>query len=174
MLKTFRQQIAMAALFFTLPIGSIFIGTDVKPAFAGCNIFGCSQSNVAECNPFGCPKPPSGETCTPFGCPESKPSAQPNQYPNQPSFERPNIEQPNSEQPSTEQLNSYQPNSEQPNPEVNTQFLQKCLDALLYRTEEKKPFPGWICVPNDVNCKTIRVRTEISENVAVQACQGSR
>ena len=159
MLKTFRQQIAMAALFFTLPIGSILIGTDIKPAFAGCNIFGCSQSSVAECNPFGCPKPPSGQTCTPFGCPESPPSTQPNQYLNQPNSEQPNAEQ---------------SSSEQPNAEVNPQSLQKCLDALLYRTEEKKPFPGWICVPNDVNCKTVRVRTEISENVAVQACQGSR
>lgn len=165
MLKTFRQQVAMAALFFTLPIGSILIGINVKPAFAGCNIFGCSQSNVAECNPFGCPKPPSGQTCTPFGCPESPPSAQPNQYPNQPN----NTEQPISEQPNTEQLNSNQPSSE-----VNPQALQKCLETLLYRTEEKKPFPGWICVPNDVNCRTVRVRTEISENVAVQACQGAR
>jgi len=163
MLKTFRVQIAIAALFFTLPIGSVLIGIDVKPVFAGCNIFGCSQSSEAECNPFGCPKPPSGETCTPFGCPESPPSTQPNQYPNQPNSEQPNVEQT-----SSEQLNSNQSNSE-----VNPESLQKCLDALLYRTEEKKPFSGWICVPNDVNCKTVRVRTEIIESVAVQACQGS-
>jgi hypothetical protein len=45
---------------------------------------------------------------------------------------------------------------------------------LLYRTEVQKPFPAWICVPNDVNCRTVRVRTEISENVALQACQGAR
>lgn len=125
---------------------SIF--ADIKPAFANCNIFGCSQSSAAQCNPFGCPKAPAGESCTPFGCPESQQTIQ-----NQPN-------------PSSEQLN--------PSSEVNPQALRTCLETLLYRTEEQKPFPGWICVPNDVNCKTVKVRTEISENVAVQACQGSR
>ena len=150
--------------------------TDIKPAFANCNIFGCSQSSAAECNPFGCPKAPAGESCTPFGCPESPQTVEnpPNPNSEQPS---PNSEQPspNSEQPSpnSEQSN---PNSEQPNPnsEVNPQALRTCLETLLYRTEVQKPFPEWICVPNDINCKTVRVRTEISENVAVQACQGSR
>lgn len=47
------------------------INLDVKPAFARCNVFGCSNSSVAECNPFGCPNPPLGEQCTPFGCPPS-------------------------------------------------------------------------------------------------------
>ena len=127
-------------------ICSIF--ADIKPAFANCNIFGCSRSSAAQCNPFGCPKAPAGESCTPFGCPESPQSIQ----------------------------NKTNPSSEQPNPssEVNPQALRTCLETLLYRTEVQKPFPAWICVPNDVNCKTVKVRTEISENVAVQACQGSR
>ena len=134
-------------------ICSIF--ADIKPAFANCNIFGCSRSSAAQCNPFGCPKAPAGESCTPFGCPESPQSIQ------------------NQTNPSSEQPN---PSYEQPNPssEVNPQALRTCLETLLYRTEVQKPFPAWICVPNDVNCKTVKVRTEISENVAVQACQGSR
>ncbi|MFN9868655.1 MAG: hypothetical protein ACK568_16700, partial [Pseudanabaena sp.] len=68
------------------------------------------------------------------------------------------------------------PNPEQVNPstQVNPQALKTCLETLLYRTEQQKPFPGWICVPNDVNCRTVKVRTEISENVALQACQGAR
>ena len=162
---------------------SIFsIFADIKPAFANCNIFGCSQSSAAQCNPFGCPKAPAGESCTPFGCPESpRPTTQLQIIQNQPnpsseqanpSSEQPN---PNSEQanPSSEQPN---PNPEQVNPstQVNPQALKTCLETLLYRTEVQKPFPAWICVPNDVNCRTVRVRTEISENVALQACQGAR
>ena len=162
---------------------SIFaVFADIKPAFANCNIFGCSQSSAAQCNPFGCPKAPAGESCTPFGCPESpRPTTQlqilqnqpnPNSEQANPSSEQPN---PNSEQPnpSSEQPN---PNPEQVNPstQVNPQALKTCLETLLYRTEVQKPFPAWICVPNDVNCRTVRVRTEISENVALQACQGAR
>ena len=151
-------------------ICSIF--ADIKPAFANCNIFGCSRSSAAQCNPFGCPKAPAGESCTPFGCPESPQSPQTIQNQPNPSSAQPNSSsaQPNS---SSEQPN---PSSEQPNPssEVNPQALRTCLETLLYRTEEQKPFLGWICVSNDVNCKTVKVRTEISENVAVQACQGSR
>jgi hypothetical protein len=52
--------------------------------------------------------------------------------------------------------------------------IASCMDSLLYRTEERKPFSGWICVPNDVNCKTVRVRTEMSEATAIQACQNAR
>ena len=150
-----KQFIAIAVVSASL-VCSIF--ADIKPAFANCNIFGCSQSSAAQCNPFGCPKAPAGESCTPFGCPASPQSPQTIQ--NQPN---PSSEQPNS-------------SSEQPNPisEVNPQALRTCLETLLYRTEVQKPFPAWICVPNDVNCKTVKVRTEISENVAVQACQGSR
>jgi len=172
MIKNFQQDILFAALFFAVPIGSMFVGIDTKPAFADCNLFGCSQSSAAQCNPFGCPKAPAGESCTPFGCPASPQSPQtiqnqpnPNSEQPNPSSEQPN---PNSEQPNS---NSEQPNS---NSEVNPQALRTCLETLLYRTEEQKPFPGWICVPNDVNCKIVKVRTEISENVAVQACQGSR
>jgi hypothetical protein len=55
----------------------------------------------------------------------------------------------------------------------NPEAIQKCMNSLLYRTEEQKPFAGWICVPNDVNCKTVRVRTEMSEDTAIQACQGA-
>lgn len=54
------------------------------------------------------------------------------------------------------------------------QAIQQCMENLLYRTEVKKPFSGWICVENDVNCRTVRVRTEISETAAVQACQNAR
>lgn len=54
------------------------------------------------------------------------------------------------------------------------QAIQQCMENLLYRTEVQKPFSGWICVANDVNCKTVRVRTEISEAAAVQACQNAR
>ncbi|XZN91248.1 MAG: hypothetical protein ACM65M_27280 [Microcoleus sp.] len=54
------------------------------------------------------------------------------------------------------------------------QAIQQCMENLLYRTEVQKPFSGWICVGNDVNCKTVRVRTEISEAAAVQACQNAR
>ncbi|NET34883.1 MAG: hypothetical protein F6K19_23145 [Cyanothece sp. SIO1E1] len=43
----------------------------------------------------------------------------------------------------------------------------------MYRTEVRKPFPGWICVTNDVNCTTVRVRTEVSDVAAAQACQSS-
>lgn len=34
-----------------------------------CNVFGCSPSSVAQCNPFGCPTGPGAGECTPFGCP---------------------------------------------------------------------------------------------------------
>ena len=138
---------------------SIF--ADIKPAFANCNIFGCSQSIAAQCNPFGCPKAPAGESCTPFGCPESPSPVTPLQI----------IQ--NQTNPNSEQTN---PVSEQAAPvsEVNPQALKTCLETLLYRTEEQKSFSGWVCVPNDVNCRTVRVRTEISENVALQACQGTR
>ena len=54
------------------------------------------------------------------------------------------------------------------------QAIQQCMENLLYRTEVQKPFPSWICVANDVNCRTVRVRTEISESAAVQACQNAR
>jgi hypothetical protein len=54
------------------------------------------------------------------------------------------------------------------------QAIQQCMQNALYRTEVQKPFPGWICVPNDVNCRTVTVRTEISEAAAVQACQNAR
>lgn len=54
------------------------------------------------------------------------------------------------------------------------QAIQQCMENLLYRIEVQKPFPAWNCVPNDVNCKTVRVRTEISETAAVQACQNAR
>lgn len=54
------------------------------------------------------------------------------------------------------------------------QAIQQCMENLLYRTEVQKPFSGWICVENDVNCKTVRVRTDISEAAAVQACQNAR
>lgn len=177
--KNLKQLIAIAVVSAS-SVCTIF--ADIKPAFANCNIFGCSQSSAAQCNPFGCPKAPAGESCTPFGCPESpKPTTQLQIIQNQPN---PNSEQanPSSEQPnpSSEQSapNSEQsaPNSEQANPssEVNPQALKTCLETLLYRTEQQKPFPGWICVPNDVNCKTVKVRTEISENVALQACQGAK
>jgi hypothetical protein len=91
-----------------------------------------------------------------------------------PSSEQPSSEQPSSEQPSSEQLSSEQLSSEQPSSNGNPQVILQCMEKLLYRTEEQKPFPQWICVPNDVNCRTVRVRTEISENAAVQLCQGVR
>ncbi|MCA2535522.1 MAG: hypothetical protein IM553_14185 [Microcystis sp. M57BS1] len=170
--KNLKQLIAIAVVSAS-SVCSVF--ADIKPAFANCNLFGCSQSSAAQCNPFGCPKAPAGESCTPFGCPESpRPTTQLQIIQNQPN---PSSEQPN---PSSEQPN---PNSEQPNPnpeqvnpstQVNPQALKTCLETLLYRTEQQKPFPGWICVPNDVNCRTVKVRTEISENVALQACQGAR
>jgi hypothetical protein len=56
----------------------------------------------------------------------------------------------------------------------SSQGIRQCMENLLYRTEVKKPFPGWICVPNDVNCSTVKVRTEISEAAAVQVCQNAR
>ena len=161
--KTNLKRFIGIAVVSASSVCSVF--ADIKPAFANCNIFGCSQSSAAQCNPFGCPKAPAGESCTPFGCPASPQPPQTIQNQPNPNSEQPN---PSSEQPS--------PSSEQPSPssEVNPQALRTCLETLLYRTEEQKPFPGWICVPNDVNCKTVKVRTEISENVAVQACQGSR
>jgi hypothetical protein len=54
------------------------------------------------------------------------------------------------------------------------QQIQQCMENLLYRTEIQKPFPAWNCVQNDVNCRAVRVRTEISEAAAVQACQNAR
>ena len=173
MSKTNLKKFTAIAVVSASSIFSIF--ADIKPAFANCNIFGCSQSSAAQCNPFGCPKAPAGESCTPFGCPESpRPTTQLQIIQNQPAT--------NSEQPSPS-FEQAEPNSEQPNPsseqanpsaEVNPQDLKTCLETLLYRTEVQKPFPAWICVPNDVNCKTVRVRTEISENVALQACQSAR
>ncbi|MCL6754004.1 hypothetical protein KBT16_24715 [Nostoc sp. CCCryo 231-06] len=79
MLQTIRRELVTAALFLAVPIGTILSGVDIKPAFAGCNTFGCSQSSVAECNPFGCPQSPLGAACTPFGCPPS--AQQPVRYP---------------------------------------------------------------------------------------------
>lgn len=137
------------------------VGIDIKPAVAGCNAFGCSQSSVAECNPFGCPNSPRGEACTPFGCP---PSPQPQQQqPVQP--QQPPLQQP---------LYPYPPYPYPPNIGGSPQAIQQCMESLLYRTEGQKPYPGWICVANDVNCKTVRVRTEISESAAAQACQNAR
>ena len=180
MSKTNLKKFTAIAVVSASSIFAVF--ADIKPAFANCNIFGCSQSSAAQCNPFGCPKAPAGESCTPFGCPESpRPTTQLQIIQNQPdtnseeTTSSPEQAEPNSEQPN---LSSEQaaPNSEQANPssEVNPQALKTCLETLLYRTEVQKPFPAWICVPNDVNCKTVRVRTEISENVALQACQSAR
>lgn len=173
MYKINLKKFTTIAVVSTSSIFAVF--ADIKPAFANCNIFGCSQSSAAQCNPFGCPKAPAGEICTPFGCPESPSSVTRVQIiQNQPAT--------NSEQPSPS-FEQAEPNSEQPNPsseqanpssEVNPQALKTCLETLLYRTEVQKPFSAWICVPNDVNCRTVRVRTEISENVALQACQGAR
>ncbi|MGK7947795.1 MAG: hypothetical protein AB4368_03040 [Xenococcaceae cyanobacterium] len=50
-------------------VGIGFFST--TPAQAGCNIHGCSQSSVAECNVFGCPNAPMGQECNVFGCPPS-------------------------------------------------------------------------------------------------------
>lgn len=41
-------------------VGIGFFST--TPAQAGCNIHGCSQSSVAECNVFGCPPSPSPQS----------------------------------------------------------------------------------------------------------------
>jgi uncharacterized membrane protein len=69
----FRQFSLTSSLkwIFLGTILATVVGIESKPAFAGCNPFGCSQSSVSECNPFGCPKAPMGEACTPFGCPPS-------------------------------------------------------------------------------------------------------
>jgi hypothetical protein len=56
----------------------------------------------------------------------------------------------------------------------NPQAISQCMDKLMYRTEVQKPFSGWICVPNDVNCREVRVRTEVDTATAAQLCQNAR
>ena len=198
MLKNIQKQI-ITALFLTVSSGAIIIGFEPKPTFAACNPFGCSQSSAAECNPFGCPNAPLGKACTPFGCPES-PQPPPVQqqpyspypyppnpypaYPYPPNSERviKSIESAGSywvyQKPSLVIKNPYPPNSAPYHPNSapyypapptyggDPQAIQKCMKGLLYRTEERSD--GWFFT------KTIRVRTEISEDAAVRACQGAR
>ncbi len=155
-----KMRSPLTALLLVAPVGALVVAIKTQPAVAGCNPFGCSPSSVAECNPFGCPNPPLGQQCTPFGCPPSPQATQQQQQPTQ-----------NSEQ---GRRRRRQRESSQPNVGGNPQAIQQCMTNLLYRTEEQKPFPAWVCVPNDVNCRTVRVRTEISESAAAQACQNAR
>ncbi|MEG4808280.1 hypothetical protein QUA82_13415 [Microcoleus sp. F8-D3] len=144
---TISKVLTIGILSASLPL---FV--QIEPSVAQtCNVFGCSQPGASACNPFGCPNP-GAAPCTPFGCPASPtPAASPAAQP-------PVI---------------YQ---QQPQPQIggSPQAIQQCMENLLYRTEVQKPFSGWICVANDVNCRTVRVRTEISEAAAVQACQNAR
>ncbi len=151
---TFSKALTIGVLSVALPLLE-----RAQPSVAQtCNVFGCSPPGASACNPFGCPNP-GAAPCTPFGCPASPtPAAAPAAQP-------PVIYQP-----------QQTPVIYQPQPQIggSPQAIQQCMENLLYRTEVQKPFSGWICVPNDVNCRTVRVRTEISEAAAVQACQNAR
>ncbi|NJK65896.1 MAG: hypothetical protein HC849_00165 [Oscillatoriales cyanobacterium RU_3_3] len=143
---SFSKALTIGVLSVALPL----LGHAQPSVAQTCNVFGCSQPGADACNPFGCPNP-GAAPCTPFGCPASPtPAATP------------------AAQPSV----IYQP--QQPQIGGSPQAIQQCMENLLYRTEVQKPFSGWICVGNDVNCRTVRVRTEISEAAAVQACQNAR
>jgi hypothetical protein len=151
---SFSKALTIGVLSVALPL----LGHAQPSVAQTCNVFGCSQPGAGACNPFGCPNP-GANPCTPFGCPASPtPTAAP-------AVQPPVIYQP---QPP--------PVIYQPQPQIggSPQAIQQCMENLLYRTEVQKPFSGWICVPNDVNCRTVRVRTEISEAAAVQACQNAR
>jgi hypothetical protein len=103
------------ALFLTAPLGAVFLGIDSKPAWAGnCNVFGCSQSSVAECNPFGCPNAPMGAECTPFGCPSS-PQPAPAPVSKQPTVVVVPVEEQN------------------PNPGGSGKAIAECMQSLLYQ-----------------------------------------
>lgn len=130
-------------LFYTFLVSSV--GIDSKPAMAGCNFHGCSQSSVAECNFHGCPNPPMGAECNFHGCPPS-PLASPQPEPVNNGTALP---------PSNTVI--LVPNGESSSG-GSGQAIVECMQRLLYRN-------------NQYGTPT---RTEISEATAVQACQNAR
>ena len=149
MLHTLKKHI-ITSLFSLVQITTIFITINNKPAFADCNFHGCSQSSVAECNFHGCPNAPMGKACTFNGCPAS-PQPQPQAQP--------------------------QPIQPYPQPYApvyggDPQAIRQCMNGLLFRMEERRT-PNSISILAD-KVTQVRVRTEISEDAAVRACQGAR
>lgn len=145
MLQTLKKSLTRAFL-LTIPVSAIAIALANKPAIAGCNPFGCSQSSAAECNPFGCPNPPVGAACSPFGCPSS---AQPQPQPTN----------------NTAPTGSSQPRGGSPD------GIASCVNKLLYKNAQ-------VCTRTYISgsCRdweTRQVRSDISENVAAQACQNA-
>jgi hypothetical protein len=136
------------------------VGINNKPAIAGCNFHGCSQSSVAECNFHGCPNPPMGQECNFHGCP---PSPQP----------------PQQQQPTQPPAVVYPPYPYPPYPNVggNPQAIQQCMNGLLYQRQlvctresgcssiPQEGFGGW---------EYRTVRTQTSDAAAAQACQNAR
>jgi hypothetical protein len=115
MLSVIKRSLT-TALFLTLPISAVSLGIDSKPVWAGgCNVFGCSQSSVAECNPFGCPNAPMGAECTPFGCPSSQQPA-PAPVSKQPTVVLVPVER-----------------EQNPNPGGSGKAIAECMQSLLYR-----------------------------------------
>jgi hypothetical protein len=144
MLQTLKKSLNKVFL-FAIPLSAVAIALVNKPVMAGCNPFGCSQSSAAECNPFGCPNSPVGDACTPFGCPSSA------QLQPQPT---------NNIAPT----GSSQPRGGSPD------GIASCVNKLLYKNVE-------VCTQTRFgSCSKIeirQVRSDISENVAVQACQNA-
>ncbi len=155
MLQTLKNSITTAFL-LTIPLSAMAIAIANKPVMAGCNPFGCSPSSAAECNPFGCPNPPVGAACTPFGCPSSaqtQPQPTNNNAPTGSS--QPVILVPN------------QPRG------GSSDGIVSCVQRLLYKDVKvctRTDFSGTRCLGD---WRTSQVRTDISENVAAQACQNA-
>jgi hypothetical protein len=163
------KKLTIASQFQWIFLGAFLtlgVGIESKPAIAGCNFHGCSQSSVAECNFHGCPNPPMGAECNFHGCP---PSPQPPQQ----------QQQQQQQQPVQQVPVVYPPYPYPPYPNVggSPQGIQQCMNSLLYRQElvctrasgcsgiPKEGIGGW---------EYRSVRTQTSDTAAAQACQNAR
>lgn len=146
-----QLNIVNSTILKSLIIGAtVTLGVGIKGnnALAGCNFHGCSQSSVAECNFHGCPNAPMGAECNFHGCPPSPPAASPPPAnPNPPSASTVIVV------PNGGGQNPPPP----PNPGGSGEAIAKCMESLLY-----------------IQTYTGRVRSRISEETAVQACQNAR
>jgi hypothetical protein len=166
MSKMTRRSLSLACI-LTGTLGAAVIGIKNEPAVAGCNPFGCSSSSVAECNPFGCPKPPQGAECNPFGCPDSPQPATP---PPQPPVIYPPPYPPPYPYPPYPYGVPPQPNYDRQAPRASAGEIADCVKKLMFKRVLICTDPDGTCSPFSRHLKEREVRTEVSENAAVQAC----
>jgi len=120
------KKLTIASQFKWIFLGAFLtlgVGIESKPAIAGCNFHGCSQSSVAECNFHGCPNPPMGAECNFHGCP---PSPQPPQQQQQQQQQ-----QPVQQVPVVYPAYPYPP---YPNVGGSPQGIQQCMNSLYIQT----------------------------------------